>query len=432
MRTLPGGAETQECPLCNISIPVHDRFSAKGSPQLNSKPPRGAHQGVRVWGRITPRPRPDRKCAQPSGGCQSMLSVIARMCPRCRSTCYKSGTASATMSRPPASTALRDACLPLRYRQWYPGRDPSLIDWYGSEDAEEAGEGGHKCATSSCDNGNFAAPPNMLCNGTTGVRPCLSHHRSPLSASTPYSWKVEQDGSHHPPSSLRIDPPNRCSRCLCSGWSETPTPHDTATTRSRIRPVLLTRRSWRMCSTKLGSGIRNRRCGCTAAGWRRNRRLFVLMCGPVPAFLHPAQSLCCGPWSISFGKAMPRRSNRGVEFLGRTALNRRELTASAVRRGPLSPGAILPDHPVHVPIPRIAGRDLTWWPTTSLLERQRAPSIPADLFALADHDGVVVVPSAAKRRSAWPGKGQRGESASQALAEGMTVTQASKKLAFCE
>src|SRR6266705_5608286 len=35
------------------------------------------------------------------------------------------------------------------------------LNWYGHEDAEEAGDGGHKCAhVIALDNGNFAARPN--------------------------------------------------------------------------------------------------------------------------------------------------------------------------------------------------------------------------------------------------------------------------------
>lgn len=35
------------------------------------------------------------------------------------------------------------------------------LDWYGNEDSEEAGDGGHKCAHMiALDNGNFAAQPN--------------------------------------------------------------------------------------------------------------------------------------------------------------------------------------------------------------------------------------------------------------------------------
>jgi hypothetical protein len=82
----------------------------------------------------------------------------------------------------------------LKDRQWYPGRYLFTIDWYGSEDAEEAGEGGHKCAhVLALDNGNFAALPNN----------CLQWHDPAFV--TPYSekpdfrinthtWKVEQGG----------------------------------------------------------------------------------------------------------------------------------------------------------------------------------------------------------------------------------------------
>lgn len=35
------------------------------------------------------------------------------------------------------------------------------LDWFGNEDAEEAGDGGHKCAhVVALDDGNFAAQPN--------------------------------------------------------------------------------------------------------------------------------------------------------------------------------------------------------------------------------------------------------------------------------
>ena len=44
---------------------------------------------------------------------------------------------------------------------WQGGQYTFTIDWYGHEDAEEAGDGGHKCAhIIALDNGNFAAQPN--------------------------------------------------------------------------------------------------------------------------------------------------------------------------------------------------------------------------------------------------------------------------------
>lgn len=49
----------------------------------------------------------------------------------------------------------------LRDREWIGGQYMFTLDWYGHEDAEEAGDGGHKCAhVIALDEGNFAAQPN--------------------------------------------------------------------------------------------------------------------------------------------------------------------------------------------------------------------------------------------------------------------------------
>lgn len=49
----------------------------------------------------------------------------------------------------------------LRDRTWLGGQYVFTLDWYGREDAEEAGDGGHKCAhVIALDDGNFAAQPN--------------------------------------------------------------------------------------------------------------------------------------------------------------------------------------------------------------------------------------------------------------------------------
>ena len=49
----------------------------------------------------------------------------------------------------------------MRDKSWEGGQYLFTLDWYGSEDAEEAGDGGHKCAhVIALDNGNFAAQPN--------------------------------------------------------------------------------------------------------------------------------------------------------------------------------------------------------------------------------------------------------------------------------
>ncbi len=51
--------------------------------------------------------------------------------------------------------------LQMRDRTWEGGQYMFTLDWYGSEDSEEAGDGGHKCAhVLALDNGNFAAQPN--------------------------------------------------------------------------------------------------------------------------------------------------------------------------------------------------------------------------------------------------------------------------------
>jgi hypothetical protein len=49
----------------------------------------------------------------------------------------------------------------MRDRSWEGGQYLFTLDWYGAPDAEEAGDGGHKCAhVIALDNGNFAAQPN--------------------------------------------------------------------------------------------------------------------------------------------------------------------------------------------------------------------------------------------------------------------------------
>ena len=49
----------------------------------------------------------------------------------------------------------------LRDRSWEGGQYLFTLDWFGNEDSEEVGDGGHKCAhVIALDNGNFAAQPN--------------------------------------------------------------------------------------------------------------------------------------------------------------------------------------------------------------------------------------------------------------------------------
>lgn len=49
----------------------------------------------------------------------------------------------------------------LKDRTWQGGQYLFTLDWHGNPDAEEAGDGGHKCAhVIALDDGNFAAQPN--------------------------------------------------------------------------------------------------------------------------------------------------------------------------------------------------------------------------------------------------------------------------------
>jgi hypothetical protein len=51
--------------------------------------------------------------------------------------------------------------IQLKDGKWEGGQYMFTIDWFGNEDSEEAGEGGHKCAhIIAMDNGNFCAQPN--------------------------------------------------------------------------------------------------------------------------------------------------------------------------------------------------------------------------------------------------------------------------------
>ena len=86
----------------------------------------------------------------------------------------------------------------LKDRQWYPGRYLFTIDWYGSEDAEEAGEGRAKSAapTSSASrwHGQLRGVPNnsLQWHDPAFVTPYTG---SPTSASTPTPGTWDRTGS---------------------------------------------------------------------------------------------------------------------------------------------------------------------------------------------------------------------------------------------
>ncbi len=82
----------------------------------------------------------------------------------------------------------------LKDKHWYDGRYLFTIDWYNSEDAEEAGEGGHKCAhLIALDNGNYAALPN---NCLQWLDPAFvtPYQQRPDFLINTHTWKVEQGG----------------------------------------------------------------------------------------------------------------------------------------------------------------------------------------------------------------------------------------------
>jgi len=79
-------------------------------------------------------------------------------------------------------------------RVWYPGKYLFTFDWYGSVDAEEAGEGGHKCAhVLALDNGNFAALPNNCLQWLDPAFVTPYAERPDFRINT-RTWKVEQGG----------------------------------------------------------------------------------------------------------------------------------------------------------------------------------------------------------------------------------------------
>lgn len=90
---------------------------------------------------------------------------------------------------------LRDARvrMQLRDRTWLGGQYLFTLDWHGSADAEEAGDGGHKCAHMlALDDGNFAAQPN---NRVQWFCPAFV---TPFDAKPDYvtntrCWKVERE-----------------------------------------------------------------------------------------------------------------------------------------------------------------------------------------------------------------------------------------------
>ena len=81
----------------------------------------------------------------------------------------------------------------FRDRTWEGGQYLFTLDWYGSEDAEQAGDGGHKCAhVIALDNGNFAAQPNNRIQWFCPAFVTPFQHKPDYSTNTGV-WKVERE-----------------------------------------------------------------------------------------------------------------------------------------------------------------------------------------------------------------------------------------------
>jgi hypothetical protein len=81
----------------------------------------------------------------------------------------------------------------IKDRSWEGGQYMFTLDWYGHEDAEEAGDGGHKCAhVIALDNGNFAAQPN---NRIQWFDPAFitPFNEKPDYVTNTRVWKVERE-----------------------------------------------------------------------------------------------------------------------------------------------------------------------------------------------------------------------------------------------
>jgi hypothetical protein len=82
----------------------------------------------------------------------------------------------------------------LADNKWYPGAYMFTLDWHGSVEAQDSGDGGHKCAhIISLDNGNYAAMPN---NCIQWFDPCFvtPFKEKPDFKTNTHLWKVEKEG----------------------------------------------------------------------------------------------------------------------------------------------------------------------------------------------------------------------------------------------
>jgi hypothetical protein len=79
----------------------------------------------------------------------------------------------------------------LKDRSVRPGLYMFTVDWFGSVDAEDAGDGGHKCAhVIKLDDGNFAAQPNNRIRWFDPAFVTPFEHKPDYRTNT-HTWKVE-------------------------------------------------------------------------------------------------------------------------------------------------------------------------------------------------------------------------------------------------
>ena len=215
-----------------------------------------------------------------------------------------------------------------------PGPVSFTIDWYGSEDAEEAGEGGTSVPRPRADNGNFAALPNN----------CLQWHDPAFV--TPYTekpdfrinthtWKVEQGGlttdEFFYESTRSTD-----AAVAVRADERDPSPHDmnAATTRSLEWPDRLARLYTPVVADVLDKiGFRHQSMHAqdppALAGGEDGRLRADGADRPRPANWPRDLTPANWPRSIPFGKAMCSwsRNRRGVS--GANCSQRPRTTASA-------------------------------------------------------------------------------------------------------
>ena len=173
MRTLPGGADTEECPHSTSRSRIYCLLRKEFLYDLEAH--HGEHIKVCVFGAASLHGRALGFHVLTENGATFWRLPIHALCHRPDTPampldvlqiwdCFSYDVSATGFDR------LSEMHSPryLKDRQWYPGKYLFTLDWYGSEDAEEAGEGGHKCAhVLALDNGNFAACPTTACNGTT-------------------------------------------------------------------------------------------------------------------------------------------------------------------------------------------------------------------------------------------------------------------------